>query len=242
MNRIRQNTSDLNNYFTTLASNLSEKENEPVNESEILQLLKRVPDSNAFIINYTIYDEVQKIILNLRKDCSSGHGNIPVKFLKPVVDQITLPIVHIINTSIDKEIFLDSWKVACVCPIPKIDNPVTVKDFRPISILPVLSKVYEEVILSQLLNYINKKSAVYNPTQPGFRRGHSTTTFLLKLRNDIRKALNRNEITMSVINDFSKAFDTINHKTLLEKLVSLNFSNRTIKIIMSYLTNRHQYV
>ena len=174
MNRIRQNTSDLNNYFTTLASNLSEKENEPLNESEILQLLKRVPDSNAFIINYTIYDEVQKIILNLRKDCSSGHGNIPVKFLKPVVDQITLPIVHIINTSIDKEIFLDSWKVARVCPIPKIDNPVTVKDFRPISILPVLSKVYEEVILSQLLNYI-KKSAVYNPTQPGFRRGHSTT-------------------------------------------------------------------
>ena len=129
-----------------------------------------------------------------------------------------------------------------MCPIPKIDNPVTVKDFRPISILPVLSKVYEEVILSQLLNYIDEKSAVYNPTQPGFRRGHSTTTFLLKLRNDIRKALNRNEITMSVINDFSKAFDTINHKTLLEKLVSLNFSNRTIKIIMSCFTKRHQYV
>ena len=127
-------------------------------------------------------------------------------------------------------------------PDTKKDNPVPVKDFRPISILPVLSKVYEEVILSQLLNYIDEKSAVYNPTQPGFRRGHSTATFLLKLRNDIRKALNRNEITMSVINDFSKAFDTINHKTLLEKLVSLNFSNRTIKIIMSYLTNRHQYV
>ena len=64
-NRIRQSTSDLNNYFTALASNLSGKENEPLHESEILQLLNRVPDSNAFTINYTTYDEVQKIILNL---------------------------------------------------------------------------------------------------------------------------------------------------------------------------------
>ena len=138
-NRIQQNTSDLNNYFKALASNLSGKENEPLNDSEILQLLNRVPDSNAFTINYTTYDEVQMIILNLRNNCSSGHDNIPVKFLKLVVDQITSPIAHIISTSIDKKIFPDSWKVARVCPIPKIDNPVTVTDFRPISILPVLS-------------------------------------------------------------------------------------------------------
>ena len=96
-NLIRENTSDLNNYFTTLASNLFGKENEPLNESEILQLLNRVPDSNTFTINYTTYNEVQKIILNLRNDCSSGHDNIPGKFLEPVVDQITLLIVHIIS-------------------------------------------------------------------------------------------------------------------------------------------------
>ena len=198
--------------------------------------MNRVPDFNTFTTNYTTCNEVQKIILNLRNDCSSDHDNIPVKFLKPVVDQITSPIVHIINTSINREIFPYTWKVARVCPIPKIDNPVTVKDFRPIFILPVLSKVYEKVILSQLLNYI-ENSAVYNPTQSGFRKGHSTTTLLLKFRNDIRKALNRNEITISVLIDYSKAFDTINHKTLLEKLVSLNVSNRMIKILMSYLTN-----
>ena len=184
----------------------------------ILQLLNRVPDSNAFTINRTTYDEVQNFVLNLRNDCSSGHSNIPVKFLKPVVGQITSPIIQIINTSIDKDIFLDSWKVARVCPIPKIDNPVTVRNFRPISILSVLSKVYEKSILSQLLNYI-EKSAVYNPTQSGFRKGHSTIT--------LWKALSRNEI-ISVLTDYSKAFDAINQKTLLEKLVSLNFSNRMI--------------
>ena len=155
-----------------------------------------------------------------------------MKFLKPVVGQITSPIIQIINTSIDKDIFLDSWKVARVCPIPKIDNPVTVRNFRPISILSVLSKVYEKSILSQLLNYI-EKSAVYNPTQSGFRKGHSTIT--------LWKALSRNEI-ISVLTDYSKAFDAINQKTLLEKLVSLNFSNRMIKNIISYLTNQNHYV
>ena len=102
-----------------------------------------------------------------------------------------------------------------------------------------LSTVNKLVII-KLLNYI-EKSAVYNPTQSGFRKGHPRTTLPQKFRSDIRKALNRNEITISVLIDYSKVFDT-NHKTLLEELVSLIFSNRTIKIIMSYLTNRHQYV
>ena len=193
-----------------------------------MQLLNRVPDSCAFTINCTTYYEVQKIIWNLRNNCSSDHNNVLVKFHKLVVDQI-------------KEIFPDSWKVAGVCLIPKIDNPVTVKDFQPISVLPVLSKVYEKVILSQLLNYI-KKCTVYNPTQSGFHKGHLATALVLKFRSDIRKALNWIEITISVLTDYSKAFDTINHKRLLDKLVSLNFSNRMRKIIMSYLINRHQYM
>ena len=124
----------------------------------------------------------------------------------------TLETIVPVVTTIFVWSFPDSWKAARVCPIPKIDNPVTVKDFRPISILPVLSKVYEKVILSQLLSYI-ERSAVYNPTQSGFRKGHSTTTLLPKFRSGIRKALNGNEITISILNDYSKAFGTINHKT-----------------------------
>ena len=107
--------------------------------------------------------------------------------------------------------------------------------------MPVLSKVYEKVILHQLSEYI-EKTAVYNATQSGFRKGHSAQTLLLKFRDDIQKAINKNEITMSVLIDYSKAFDTIEHETLIKKLVSLNFSNSSIKIILSYLTNRRQYV
>ena len=128
-----------------------------------------------------------------------------------------------------------------VCPVPKIDNPVNEKDFRPVSILPVLSKIYEKVILKQLFDYIERTS-IYNSTQSGFRKGHSTQTILLKFRDDIQKALYKNEITMSVFIDYSKASDTIQHERLIKKLANLNFSNSSIKIILSYLSNRQQYV
>ena len=96
------------------------------------------------------------------------------------------------------------------------------------------------------LFYINLmiilKSSVYNSTQSGFRKGHSTQTLLLEFRDDIQKALNRNEITMSVMIVYSKAFGTIDHESLIRKLVSLNFSNSSIKIILSHLTNPKLYV
>ena len=150
-------------------------------------------------------------------------------------------MVHIINTSIDQEIFPKQWKISRVCPIPKTDNPTSIKDYRPISVLSVLSKVYERVILNQLCSFIETQN-LYNINQSGFRKGHSTNTLLLKLRDDIRTAMNRSEVTLSILTDYSKAFDTIEHNTLLEKLQNINFVKNTIKIICSYLIERYQYV
>ena len=76
--------------------------------------------------------------------------------------------------------------------------------------------------------------------QSGFRKGHSTQTILLKFRIDIRKALNKKEITMSLFTDYSKAFDTVQHETLIKKLENLNFTNSSVKIILNYLSNRQQ--
>ena len=96
------------------------------------------------------------------------------------------------------------------------------KDFRPISILPVLPKIYEKVILKQLFDYIERTS-IYNSTQSGFRKGHSTQTILLKFRDHMQKSLNKNEITMSVFTDYSKAFDIIQNEAVIKKLANLNF-------------------
>ena len=215
------------------------KKNIAFDQPLLASILPELETDNTFVIQHTTYTEVKNIISELRNDCFSGFDNMPVKILKPVAEEIASPIVHIINSSIDKEIFPDSWKVARVCPVPKIANPIKEKDFRPISILPVL-KIYEKVILHQLNDYI-EKSSVYNSTQSGFRKVHSTQTLLLKFRDDIQKSLNRNEIMISVMIDYWKAFDTIDRESLIRKLVSLNFSNNSMKIVLSYLTNRKQY-
>ena len=124
-------------------------------------------------------------------------------------------------------------------PVPKIDNSINEKDFQPISILQVLSKIHEKLILKKLSDYIERTS-IYNSTLSGLRKGHSTQTILLKFRDDIQKALNKNEMTMSVFIDYSKAFGTIQHQTLIKKLANVNLNS--IKIILSYLCNRQQMI
>ena len=76
----------------------------------------------------------------------------------------------------------------------------------------------------------------------GFRKSHSTTTILLKLRDDILKSMNRSEITMAIFADYSKAFDTVNHSAILENLIKLGFDKVSVKLICSYLCERYQYV
>ena len=110
---------------------------------------------------------------------------------------------------------------------------------QSISILPVLSKIYEKVILKQLFDCIERTS-ICNSTQSGFQKGYSTQTIVLKFRDDIQKALNKNEMTMSVFIDYSKAFGTIQHQTLIKKLANLNFNSK--KIILSCLCNRQQMI
>ena len=87
----------------------------------------------------------------------------------------------------------------------------------------ILSKIFERVILTQLCNYIEVKASC-NLTESGFGKGHSTSTLLLKLGDDIKRATNTSEVTLGILLDFSKAFDTIDHLTLLQKLYKMNFS------------------
>ena len=239
--RIHHSPSDMNTYFSELASNLTSKNNKQCDFDAILRNLPRDNRPNESHINHTTYQEIEKIINGLKNDCSSGFDNIPIRLIKPVSEFFISPIVDLINTSIDKRIFPKQWKTARVCPIPKIDKPTKLKDYRPISILPVMSKIYERVILQQLCNYIETNN-LYCSTQSGFRKGHSTSTLLLKLRDDIIKAMKKSEITLTILIDFSKAFDTIDHGVLLNKLHQLNFSRNAIEILSSYLGDREQYV
>ena len=230
----------MNHYFSNLAAMLTNKENTESNFATILNILPDENYNHSFhLINHTNYNEICKIILNLKSD----YDNIPLQYLNFFTEHITSPMMHIINTWIDQDIFQQQCKISRIFLIPKTDNPTSIKDYQQISVLSVLSKVYKHVILNQFCSFIETQN-LYNTNQSGFCKGHSTNMLLLKLRDNIRTANNRSEVTLSVLIDYSKSFDTIDHCILLEKLQNMNFAKNTIKIICSYLifTNRGQEI
>ena len=119
--------------------------------------------------------------------------------------------------------------------------PVKLKDCRPVSILLILSKFYERVVLEQITNFIEKK-LIYHHSQSGYRKNHSTATLLAKQRDDIKEAMKSSEITLAVFTDYSKAFDTIDFSVLIKKMHTLNFSKRFLYWIFSYLTDRRHFL
>ena len=115
------------------------------------------------------------------------------------------------------------------------------KDFRPISILPVLSKVYEQLTFRQLSDFIDKNN-VLNSNISAFRKGQSTTTVLQAIRDDTVKAVKRSEVTMIILADFSKAFDAICSRNLITKMSKLVFSRGFLIWTLNYVMHRKQFV
>jgi hypothetical protein len=133
------------------------------------------------------------------------------------------------------------WKSAEVLPLQKTTSPASPADFRPISILPALSKCLERVAHHQLSKFIlnNNLLSIF---QSGFRPLHSTATALLKITDDIRLAMDRRQLTILTLFDFSKAFDCVHHPLLLIKLKQYGFSDGCVNWVKSYLSDRQQCV
>ena len=137
--------------------------------------------------------------------------------------------------------FPHQWKTARVVPISKDNYPSDTTDYRPISILPALSKIAERLILKQLLSHIEEQ-LLLKSTVTGYRKGNSTGMTLLKFKDDIKKAMKSGEVTLATLVDFSKAFDTIAHDKFITKLHKLGFSPEFLRLISSYLSHRPQFL
>ena len=185
--------------------------------------------------------EIYQEICKLRADCSTGPDKIPAKCIKLVADDLAGPLTKIINDSINLSMFPDAWKVSRISPISKTETPTNYDELRPIAILPVLSKVYEKIVAKQIVHYLETEK-ILDQNIVGYRKGHSTTTALLKIRDDIIYAMKKGELTLMVMADYSKAFDTVNFETVLRKMHHLGFSNSFMKWMATYLSNRKQFV
>lgn len=164
------------------------------------------------------------------------------RFLKIILPHILCYINHIFNTILTTSIYPSSWKCARVIPIPKVREPKSPADFRPISILPFLSKAFERLVKTQMSAHL-ETNRLLSTHQSGFRSGRSTTTALLDITENIRADIDARRISIVVLLDFSKAFDTVNHTFLLRKLShQFDMSSSATSLMRNYLHDRVQFV
>ena len=213
----------------------------PTPTSNIVDFINNVPrNKQTFRLKPVTVENVVKLTNSLKNGTSTGPDNIPAKYIKLVAEEIATPLTNIINSFIGNSTFPSCWKVSRVCTIPKINNPIKNDDYRPINILPVLSKIFEKIVLQQLLDHIESHN-IYKDTISGFRKGFSTRTALLNLRDNIRKAMNAQEVTLIALVDFSKAFETIDHAVIIKKMKDQGFSKSFLHWTLSYLSQRKQF-
>ena len=230
------NVDHLNSHFTSSASINSKC------KSDTLQFLssRPLPNYSSFIFNLFSAFDVKRTILSIDSN-AVGSDNISRAMIVPLIDLLAPVIAKILNTSISSGIFPSSWKDAHVIPLPKKANPVNFSDLRPISILSFISKVLEKLVHSQLVSFLTEHN-LFNPFQSGFRTGHSTTTALVKITDDIRLGMENQEVTILTLLDFSNAFNTVNFDILLAILRSLNISPTVIDWFRSYIHGRRQRI
>ena len=137
--------------------------------------------------------------------------------------------------------FPDPWKIARVSPIFKQGDPTDLGNYRPISVLPVFSKIFERIIQKRILSFLNKQGSILG-TQYGFRRNHSTFMAVMDMVEHVRCSWQKNEHCLGIFIDYRKAFDTVNHDILISKLEHIGIRGLPLDLIKSYLNSRHQYV
>ncbi len=148
---------------------------------------------------------------------------------------------ELVNLSFETGIFPDILKIAKVIPLHKKESKIDHRNYRPISLLSVLSKIFEKLIYKRIYSYLDQKKLLYSK-QFGFRGNHSTNHAIISLTEHIRNLLDKGEYVCGIFVDLEKAFDTVHHDILCEKIKSYGFRGNINRLLKSYLGDRKQYV
>jgi hypothetical protein len=224
-------------YFSSVGPILSQQI--PTPRKTYRQYMRRTPPENSLFFAPTDPNEIRSIIKLLKPKKSSGMDNLSSWLLKELNSYINVPLSIIINKSMQEGIFPDKLKIAKIIPIYKSKDKEQFSNYRPISLLSSVSKIYEKIIYKRLYNYI--EPALYEK-QFGFRSKRSTIHAILEFCTDIIESFENKQVTMATFLDLSKAFDTIDHRILINKLQLYGIRGIALKWFESYLTNRQHYI
>jgi hypothetical protein len=234
----------LNNHFTKIAEKYTSRfqgHGDP-DLTRLKQFIKKkLPPGNVFKIPYMNELHVTKFLKDLDVSKATGLDEISAKLIKLAGPCINKVLVQICNKSIESGIFPESWKLAKVIPLHKKKSKEYPGNYRPISILPVLSKLLEKHVANSLLEFLTVNDLIAR-RQSGFRPKHSCETALLLMVEEWSRHLLDKEMVGLLFVDFSKAFDLVDHNILLQKLAAYNFDETSLAWFTSYLKDRKQIV
>ena len=227
-----------NNFFVSIGPDLASKISTATTDFKCYLKGSYV---NSFYLTPVDCTEIINIAHILPNKKSYGFDEIPVTIMKQTIDLLAKPLSDIINLSFSKGIVPKLLKMAKVCPVYKNGSRSEIGNYRPISVLPSFSKIFEKLVFERLNNYLTEMNIIIS-NQYGFRAHHSTTMALLDLYDRISQNIDDKKFIIGLFIDLQKAFDTINHDILLVKLFHYGIRGIALDWFNSYLSGRQQCV
>ena len=243
----------LNQHFATVANDIGLPDH--IQPMETLQEIVDSYESHESIsnikshgdrINLDVFsfspvsqNDVFKELASINERKSAGYDQIPARVIKLSKDALVSPITSLINMSFEQSLFPDSLKMAELAPVFKKDDKMNKNNFRPVSVLPCISKVFEHVYCNQMMMFFNE---ILSKFLAAFRKGYNCETVLVTMIEERKKALSHHKVVGAMLIDLSKAFDCLPHRLLVAKLHAYGLSEKCCKLVMSYLMNRKQRV
>ena len=230
--------SEFNKYFVSVATELKKSKYSRVHAiPDFNKFLKNRVCENFEFANITV-SEIEDIIKNFNPNKCSDFSS---RLLKLINHSLSPILKYLLNNCMHSAIFPNQLKVAGVLPLYKTGNINDISNYRPISILPIFSKLFKKLLYTRLSNFFAANNVI-DSCQYGFWAQHSTSHALHFAISSVSQALINKSKCAGIFIDFQKAFDTVNHHILLQKLDHYGIRGRALSLLNNYLVNRKQYV